>query len=96
MNEYLDANRQLWNAWTALHELSDFYDLPGFKAGKSSLRPIERAELTNVGGRSLLHLQCHGEVSRHAARGRWRVALQQAARVPAAFLRAGAQAGAQP
>jgi len=59
MNEHLDTNRQLWNAWTALHELSDFYDLPGFKAGKSSLRPIERAELTDVAGRSLLHLQCH-------------------------------------
>jgi SAM-dependent methyltransferase len=59
MNEYLDTNQQLWNAWTALHEHSDFYDLPGFKAGKSSLRPIERAELTAVAGRSLLHLQCH-------------------------------------
>jgi SAM-dependent methyltransferase len=59
MNNYLDTNQQLWNAWTALHETSDFYDLPGFKAGKSSLRPIERAELTDVAGRSLLHLQCH-------------------------------------
>ncbi len=59
MSDYLDTNQQLWNAWTALHEASDFYDLPGFKAGKSSLRPIERAELTDVAGRSLLHLQCH-------------------------------------
>jgi len=59
MNDYLDTNQQLWNAWTSLHETSDFYDLPGFKAGKSSLRPIERAELTDVAGRSLLHLQCH-------------------------------------
>src|SRR5258706_5981562 len=59
MNDKLDTNQQLWNAWTDLHETSDFYDLPGFKAGKSSLRPIERAELTDVAGRSLLHLQCH-------------------------------------
>ena len=59
MTDYLDTNQQLWNAWTPLHETSDFYDLPGFKAGKSSLRPIERTELTNVAGRSLLHLQCH-------------------------------------
>lgn len=36
-----------------------FRDLPGFKAGKSSLRPTCRAELTDVAGRSLLHLQCH-------------------------------------
>src|SRR5215218_9270253 len=59
MPEYLDVNQQLWNAWTLLHETSDFYGLPGFKAGKSNLRPIERAELTDVAGRSLLHLQCH-------------------------------------
>ena len=59
MTDYLDTNQQLWNAWTALHETSDFYDLPGIKAGKSSLRPIERAELTDVAGCSLLHLQCH-------------------------------------
>jgi len=59
MHDYLYTNHQLWDAWTALHETSDFYDLPGFKAGKSSLRPIERAELTDVTGRSLLHLQCH-------------------------------------
>ena len=59
MNDELDTNQQLWNAWTSLHETSDFYDLPGFKAGKSSLRPIECAELTDVAGRSLLHLQCH-------------------------------------
>jgi SAM-dependent methyltransferase len=59
MDDYLDTNRQLWNAWTPLHETSEFYNLPGFKAGNSSLRPIERAELTDVAGRSLLHLQCH-------------------------------------
>jgi SAM-dependent methyltransferase len=59
MDDYLNTNQHLWNAWTTLHETSDFYDLPSFKAGKSSLRPIERAELTDVAGRSLLHLQCH-------------------------------------
>ena len=59
MDNYLNTNQQLWNAWTTLHKSADFYDLPGFKAGNSSLRPIERAELTDVAGRSLLHLQCH-------------------------------------
>jgi RimJ/RimL family protein N-acetyltransferase/SAM-dependent methyltransferase len=59
MDKYLSANQQLWNAWTDLHEDAEFYDLAGFKAGRSSLRPIERAELTAVAGRSLLHLQCH-------------------------------------
>lgn len=60
MNDYLDANRTLWNAWTQLHAESPFYDLPGFKAGKSSLRRIEQAELGDkVAGKTLLHLQCH-------------------------------------
>jgi hypothetical protein len=59
MDEYLDTNQQLWNEWTALHQRSDFYDLAGFKAGGSSLRPSERAELAELAGRSLLHLQCH-------------------------------------
>ena len=59
MKTELATNQQLWNDWTDLHETSDFYDLPGFKAGKSSLRPIERAELTDVVSRSLLYLQCH-------------------------------------
>lgn len=57
---YLDANRDLWNAWTRLHAESAFYDLPGFKAGKSSLRRIELAELGDaVAGKTLLHPQCH-------------------------------------
>jgi 2-polyprenyl-3-methyl-5-hydroxy-6-metoxy-1,4-benzoquinol methylase len=59
MEDFSFANRQLWDAWTPLHETSDFYDLSAFKVGKSSLRPIERTELTDVSGRSLLHLQCH-------------------------------------
>jgi len=59
MDEYLNTNQQLWNAWTELHETSEFYNLAGFKAGGSSLRPIESAELTEAAGRSLLHLQCH-------------------------------------
>jgi hypothetical protein len=57
MDNYHDMNRQLWNDWTELHETSEFYNLPGFKAGNSSLRSIERAELTEVDGRTLLHLQ---------------------------------------
>lgn len=59
MNDYLQANQQLWNEWTALHEQAPRYKLAGFKAGASTLRPVERAELTNVTGKRLLHLQCH-------------------------------------
>ncbi|TMB65463.1 MAG: class I SAM-dependent methyltransferase, partial [Chloroflexi bacterium] len=38
---------------------SGLYDVTGFKAGKSRLKPVEREELTGVQGKSLLHIQCH-------------------------------------
>lgn len=44
---------------TAIHARSEFYDLAGFKSGKSSLYPIEEQELTGVSGKTMLHLQCH-------------------------------------
>lgn len=59
MDEYRRSNMALWNNWTALHAGSAYYDAEGFKAGKSTLRPIEVAELGDVSGKSLLHLQCH-------------------------------------
>ena len=58
MDEYLNANRELWNAWTDLHEHSKFYNLPGFLAGETRLDSAE-LELGDVAGKSLLHLQCH-------------------------------------
>ena len=42
-----------------IHERSDFYDVAGFKAGKSTLMPVEVEEVGDVAGKSLLHLQCH-------------------------------------
>ena len=57
--EYLEANRKNWNERTPIHAASDFYDVAGFKRGKSSLKPIELQELGNVSGKSMLHLQCH-------------------------------------
>lgn len=33
MDAYLEANQQLWNAWTELHQSTPFYDIAGFKAG---------------------------------------------------------------
>lgn len=58
-NPYFEANRALWNEWTPIHARSEMYDVAGFKAGKSSLKSIEREELGDVRGKSLLHLQCH-------------------------------------
>jgi len=59
MSEYTKANRKLWNAWTQIHETSEFYDNEAFKAGRSTLKSIELEELSDVCGKSLLHLQCH-------------------------------------
>jgi SAM-dependent methyltransferase len=59
MNEYMKSNQELWNAWTELHEKSSFYDIEGFRAGRSTLRGVEKEELGDVAGKSLLHLQCH-------------------------------------
>jgi SAM-dependent methyltransferase len=59
LDHYRESNRKLWNDWAELHAKSDFYDVEGFKAGKSSFKPLELEELGDVRGKSLLHLQCH-------------------------------------
>jgi SAM-dependent methyltransferase len=58
-NEYFSANRNLWNQRTAVHKDSSFYNLAGFKAGENVLNAIELNELTDVKGKTILHLQCH-------------------------------------
>lgn len=58
---YIDANRDLWNLWVKLNAESDEYLhlLSRLKAGKTTLEAVELAELGNVRGKTLLHLQCH-------------------------------------
>ena len=58
--QYFEVNRVVgWDHRASAHVESKFYDLDGFLAGKTSLREIELAELTNVDGKRLLHLQFH-------------------------------------
>jgi len=59
MNEHLETNRTWWNERVPLHADSSFYDVEGFRDGDLTLMPLERRELGDVTGRSLLHLQCH-------------------------------------
>lgn len=54
----MNTNQELWNNWIPMHAKSDFYDIDGFKKGKTSLRKIELAELTDVKDKTMLHLQC--------------------------------------
>ncbi len=59
MKNYSQINRKWWDNVTPIHLNSKLYDLDGFKKGKSSLTCIEKEELGNVRGKSLLHLMCH-------------------------------------
>ena len=60
MDEFSEANRALWNAWTRINLASEFYDVEGFASGRArDLDPIARAGPGDVRGKSLLHLQCH-------------------------------------
>lgn len=58
-NDYFKANQALWDQRTQVHKDSDFYDVPGFLAGKESLTAIELSGVGDVTGKTLLHLQCH-------------------------------------
>ncbi len=60
MNEYMEINRERWNELVAIHAASTSdYDLEGFKNGSIRIRTLEREEIGEVSGKSLLHLQCH-------------------------------------
>ncbi len=57
----VEANRELWQRWTALHVPSDFYDAGGFVADPAA-RPFDRVIaglLGDISGMRALHLQCH-------------------------------------
>lgn len=59
MNQFIEANRHAWDIRLEAHKNSDFYDVEGWKNGKTSLTDIELRELGDVSGKKLLHLQCH-------------------------------------
>lgn len=59
MNEYTEANRQHWDEVVPIHMQAVSYNVEGFKAGASKLHAVELAEVGDVRGKTLLHLQCH-------------------------------------
>lgn len=59
MDEFSRSNRNLWNEWAHVNAASDLYRLEEFKAGEIKLSDLERGEVGDVDGKSLLHLQCH-------------------------------------
>lgn len=59
MDDYLKINQNSWNAKVAYHLNSEFYDVPGFLNGETSLPSLDIELLGDVKGKSVLHLQCH-------------------------------------
>ena len=59
IHAYLAVNRANWDARVPVHVASRGYNREGFLRGEKTLCPVELAEVGHVGGKSLLHLQCH-------------------------------------
>jgi ubiquinone/menaquinone biosynthesis C-methylase UbiE len=59
LEEYYETNKRRWNELVDIHAKSKEYDLENFIAGKNSLHRVELANLGDVKGKRLLHLQCH-------------------------------------
>ena len=57
--DYLSINKKAWDERTKVHIDSSFYDVASFKNGACSLNSVERDQVGDVQGKSLLHLQCH-------------------------------------
>jgi SAM-dependent methyltransferase len=55
-DDWLEANRELWDERVPIHVASPLYDVEAFVAGRSSLREFE---LPDVHKRTLVHPQCH-------------------------------------
>jgi 2-polyprenyl-3-methyl-5-hydroxy-6-metoxy-1,4-benzoquinol methylase len=56
-----EVNRPGWDERAAIHlrDASGFYNVAGFRAGADTLLPIEAAEIGDVAGLRIAHLQCH-------------------------------------
>jgi SAM-dependent methyltransferase len=61
LDPYLLANRANWEERADIHIADDagFYGIQALVAGAINLTPIERAELPDIRGKRVAHLQCH-------------------------------------
>lgn len=57
--ESFALNRAWWDGVVETHVNSESYLTGAFRAGGDTLHPIESAEIGDVRGKSLVHLQCH-------------------------------------
>ncbi|MBC6459254.1 class I SAM-dependent methyltransferase [Actinomadura sp. HBU206391] len=54
-----ELNRASWDERVGIHLNGSFYDVEGFRERRDSLKDFEKAEVGDVTGRRLVHLQCH-------------------------------------
>lgn len=61
MDDYRALNRANWDERVGIHlrDTTGIYDFAAIRAGGEILGPIEAAEIGDVAGRRVLHLQCH-------------------------------------
>ena len=61
MTDPVEMNRQNWDERAAIHarDSNGDYMLDRFRAGEDALHSIESAELGDISGKRVLHLQCH-------------------------------------
>lgn len=61
MTEHIEINLRNWEERAAIHarDTTGDYMLDRFRAGVGSLHAIEAAELGDISGKRVLHLQCH-------------------------------------
>src|SRR4051812_10861992 len=61
MTDYLETNRRNWDERAAIHarDTTGAYRIDRIRAGEDVLHPIEAAELGDISGKRVLHLQCH-------------------------------------
>jgi len=57
--KFISVNKSYWNERVSIHKDSELYELKNFKKGLNKLHSLEREELGDVKGKSILHLQCH-------------------------------------
>lgn len=61
VSDHMTANLKSWDERVAIHarDLTGFYGIQAFLAGADTLMPIEDAEIGDVTGLRIAHLQCH-------------------------------------
>src|SRR5215468_9526918 len=61
MADPIEINRRNWDERATIHarDIDGDYMLDRFRAGEDALHDIEAAELGDVRGKRVLHLQCH-------------------------------------